>query len=463
MALVLPRLPGFTNNGRNDIDARIDIGFKDWLRFRAGYQRFGDVQTNQGIALALDNWGSSTVDLYNTDLTFTDNLTDEFKNTSKLYFIGQESQADHRLLPPNTFGGLLPQGAISQPQNFQGSTGITTQFDYTGIKKHNLSLGIGLAYSWVTDVSNKLNFLITPTFIQQIPPTEVSQIGGATLTSLNRTNFYTLFQDEWIIEPDFFLTTGLRYDYYSDTTDGFSPRISLVWNANSNLTAKLHYSRSFRPPSFLEKDIGSAGGKTIKPETVNTVEFQIENRWSPWLITSANAYWFEFNNLITSASDSTLTSLAAISPNPVAFSNVAKINGAGLESELRYAFNDELSLTVNYSYHGVSNRNQTGLLPEHMIKGLVDWEFAEDWRIGIQLNWIGERRRPANDPRPNLDDYFIVGLTLRTKIMDPLDFTLRANNLFGTNAKEPSLNPILLPGDVPVTDRSILGQFTWSY
>jgi hypothetical protein len=54
-------------------------------------------------------------------------------------------------------------------------------------------------------------------------------------------------------------------------------------------------------------------------------------------------------------------------------------------------------------------------------------------------------------------------LTLSTKIAEPLEFSLRANNIFGTNAKEPSINPFLLPGDVPVTGRSVLGQIKWSF
>lgn len=168
-------------------------------------------------------------------------------------------------------------------------------------------------------------------------------------------------------------------------------------------------------------------------------------------------------NLITSTADSSLTSASVTSPFAAIFSNAPKINGIGVETEGRYDLNENLNLTLSYSYHGLSNTNNTGLLPEHMIKGLINWEFTKDWVIGSQLNWFGERKRPINDPRPNLSDYFIVGLTLSTKIAEPLEFTLRANNLLGTNAKEPSLNPTLLPGDVPVTDRSILGQIKWSF
>jgi iron complex outermembrane receptor protein len=40
-----------------------------------------------------------------------------------------------------------------------------------------------------------------------------------------------------------------------------------------------------------------------------------------------------------------------------------------------------------------------------------------------------------------------------TKIAEPLEFTLRVNNIF-----EPSLNATLLPGDIPIYGRTMLGQ-----
>jgi iron complex outermembrane receptor protein len=456
--------PGFTNTGRDDIDARIDVAYKDKGRFRAGYQRFNNVQTGEGAALALDNIGTNNVDIYSIDISTNNKITDNLAHESKIYFLGQETDWNYQLLPPGTLGGFLPQGATSQTANFQGTTGLTTQFNYTGIKKHNATLGTGIIYNWVADVSNKINYLITPNFIQQIDLTEVSTFGrDPAKLSKDRTNFYALFQDEWNFATDFYLTTGLRYDYYSDVSGGLSPRASLVWNVDPCLSTKLLFSRAFRPPSFLEKNHPSTLGMTIKSEIMDTLEFQVENKWSPALMTSANVYWFELNNLITSTSDSTLTSFTAVSPNPVGFVNTPKINGLGVEAEGRYKFDEHLNLSVNYSYHGLSNGNNTGLLPENMIKALINWEFIKDWHLGSQLNWIGEKKRPANDPRLNLAGYFITGLTLSTQIAKPLELTLRVNNLFGTNAKEPSLNPFLLPGDVPVTDRSILGQIKWSF
>jgi iron complex outermembrane receptor protein len=196
---------------------------------------------------------------------------------------------------------------------------------------------------------------------------------------------------------------------------------------------------------------------------MDTLEFQVENRWSPQLITSVNAFWFQLDNLITSSEDSQLTSANSLIPIPISFSNTETINGVGLETEFHYVYNENLQFKVNYSFHNVTSSNQTGLFPEHMVKSLINWKFYEDWNIGVQLNWIGERKRPKNDSRSNLNGYFMAGATLSTKITKPLEFTLRVNNILGTNAKEPSLNSTLLPGDIPVQDRSILGQIKWTF
>lgn len=457
--------PGKTNFGRDDVDMKVDIDYKDWLKFRAGYQNFIDVETGEGGALALDEEGKVNQEIYNMDLSIENNLSDQLKLNTNLFFIGQNTAWDYNLLPRGSIAGLLPVGAISQTSYFQGTVGITNNFTYLGVKNHSISFGIGSSYHWTENPQNKLNYQISSNFIQQVPLTDVSTLFGsdALKQSRNRANFYALIQDEWNFFNDFYLTTGFRYDYYSDVSDGFSPRASLVWNINNDLTAKLLYSRSFRPPSFLEKNQPSKNSNTIKSETMDTLEFQIENRWSPQLITSVNAFWFQLDNLITSSEISQLTSETSLIPMPISFSNTETINGAGLETEFRYKYNENFNFKMNYSFHNVTSGNQSGLFPEHMVKSLINWKFYEDWDIGFQLNWIGERKRPKNDSRTNLSGYFMAGATLSTKIAKPLEFTLRVNNIFGTNAKEPSLNSTLLPGDIPVHDRSILGQIKWSF
>ncbi|OAI00925.1 TonB-dependent receptor [Methylomonas methanica] len=444
--------PGYTSNGRSDIDARIDVAYKDLLRLRAGYQGFGNVGTGLGTAFALDERGQSNNDIYNVDLSLNNKLTDVLNTNSSFYFVGQTPSTDINLLPPGTFGGFLPQGARNVVSGFQGTAGLTTQLNYTGLSKHTLTAGTGLVYNWIADGTNKINYIITPTFVQQIPLTEAAAFGAdPLLASKERTNYYALIQDEWNFAPDWYLTTGFRYDYYSDTSPGYSPRIALVYNVNLNLTTKLLYSRAFRPPSFLEKNQPLNVGGSIKPETVNTVEFQVENKWSSGLLTSANLYWFEQENLITSTNSTYVT--------PVGYRNADPIDGVGFESEVKYKPTSDIDMSISYSYHGLPSTQYTGLMPEHMAKGLLNWGITDNWVVGTQLNWIGERRRPSDDLRGNLAGYFTTGITLTTKVAKPLEFTFRVNNLFNSTLKEPTINASLAPGDEAILGRTVLGQF----
>ena len=78
--------PSYSNNGRDDVDARIDVAYKEWARLRVGYQRFNNVQTGVGGALALDNTGVGNTDIYNFDLSAVSTIMDDFTHDSKFYF-----------------------------------------------------------------------------------------------------------------------------------------------------------------------------------------------------------------------------------------------------------------------------------------------------------------------------------------------------------------------------------------
>jgi iron complex outermembrane receptor protein len=196
-------------------------------------------------------------------------------------------------------------------------------------------------------------------------------------------------------------------------------------------------------------------GTTLKPETVDTLEFQIEQRWTKDLTTSANMYWYKADNLITSLPTTSIT--------PVGFFNNNRINNIGVEAEIKYVVTDNFTGTLNYSYNGMSKTIGTGLMPASMFKGLMSYEITRDWTIGTQLNWIGERVRSRGDPRSPLAGSFTTGVTLSTKIAKPLDLTLRVNNVFNVNAMEPSYSWVLLPGDIPTLGRTILGQVKVSF
>ena len=78
------------------------------------------------------------------------------------------------------------------------------------------------------------------------------------------------------------------------------------------------------------------------------------------------------------------------------------------------------------------------------------------WHLDGRLNWVGGRDRQEGVPRSDMDDYVLVGITVRrTDIIDCLDLSVSINNLFDSDAREPSLAPLSVPGDIPLPDRNV--------
>jgi outer membrane receptor for ferrienterochelin and colicins len=75
----------------------------------------------------------------------------------------------------------------------------------------------------------------------------------------------------------FLVTTGVRYDWYSDFGSAVSPRAALVYTTPLRSSVKLMYGRAFRAPSFMElydRPLRVAPSSTTKlnAETIETIE-----------------------------------------------------------------------------------------------------------------------------------------------------------------------------------------------
>jgi len=94
--------------------------------------------------------------------------------------------------------------------------------------------------------------------------------------------------------------------------------------------------------------------------------------------------------------------------------------------------------------------------PQNQFYIRSDWEFIPDWNLNIQINWIADRSRAANDTRDDIDDYTTVDIGLRHRFKKiPLNISLIVRNLFNEDAREPSFvgvpvtaitNDLPLPG-----------------
>ncbi len=460
------RAPGALNTQRDDLNARLSLKGARW-QFQAGYQGFLNVGTGVGTTLALDPDGDFSVELINADFTYHLLNSDVWTVEAQFSYLGTTTRANLTPYPPGAFAGLFPAGVQDRFQfrTDQERAGLTAM--YEGIRNHRVRMGAGINAAAVSDVEEQRNFVTGPNGIP-LPAgrlTDVRALGEPLFISeQDRTDLYGFLQDEWRFAPDWTLTAGVRIDHYSDFGTTVNPRLSLVWNVSPRLTAKLLYGRAFRAPSFTELYSNNAallGNSDLKPETINTVELGLTQHWNPRLWTGINLFAYDLDQHIRGERNSNTPA------EPSRVVNAAGIRGYGLELEAGYQLTPALNLAANYAFQTAEDQAfdaSPGLAPEQQGYGELNWRITPDWSLNTYLKWVGERARPPGDERDALDDYTLVGATLRrTAPNGDWDVRFSVQNLLNTDAREPSLYPASLPDDIPLPGRGFTMQWRWRF
>jgi iron complex outermembrane receptor protein len=275
---------------------------------------------------------------------------------------------------------------------------------------------------------------------------------------------YAYAQDEWRFHPDWILTAGVRRDHYSDFGSTTNPRIALVWSAAYDLTAKLLYGQAFRAPSFSEQHAINnpvlGGNPNLKPETIRTTEAVLA--WTPAdsLQVSVNLFQYAIRDIIRSA------------PNPAAppanlVQNRGGQDGQGGELEVVWDASRSLRVSGNFSFQrsvDQATRLDAGYAPHQHAFVQADWVVARGTTLSGQLNHIAGRHRPAGDARPAIKDYTTLDLSARTKLGgSDWELSLMLRNLFGADAREPSLAGGGIVNDLPVYPRAAYVQAMYRF
>lgn len=478
------RAPGSVNNLLRYIDTRLDVGWDDW-QLRIGYQgREGG--TGAGFSQALDPVGKSQSDRFNADVTYVnENLFDDWGVRAQFSFFNVSERSDLFLFPagaafpnssPPPVTSVFSNGVIARPEIAERHYRADLSTDYSGFDDHKFRVGVGFRAQDLYKVKETTNYTI---FNLGAGPFFRPRADGDGLTDLGRQDRfieetdreigYVYLQDEWDILADWILTAGIRYDHYSDFGGSVNPRFALVWQTTYNLTSKLLYGRAFRAPSFAEQfNINNPvglGSPDLDPETIDSVELAFDYQASRTFRTQLNLYWYHYRDIIRLVQDTARTNR---------FDNDGNQFGYGLELEANWDIFDTLSLNANYAFQHANDDEQNddvGFAPNHQVYARLDWEFLPEWNLNTQINWVGERNRapsdpssPGNDLREPLEDYTSVDLTLLgLDVWSGVGLSLAARNIFDANAKEPSPDPNLIPGDLPLAGRNFFIELHYQF
>lgn len=472
--------PGALDTRYGLFNSHLTIERGDW-RFNLWNWRLDDAGVGAGAYQALDPQGSQSNNLYLTDLTWhKSDLHPDWDFTSRVSYQYLENDIEFNLLPP---GSRVPIGADGN-LNFTDPQGMVTFSDgliarpdgsseivsldqaliYSGLVNHRIRFGGGI--KWLSlDTQEKKNY--GPGVIDGGEGVvggglvDVSDSSYVYARDRSRRVFNLLLQDEWQLAPDWELTTGIRYDDFSDTGDTFNPRIALVWATRHNLTTKVLYGSAFRAPSFSElyaiNNPVALGNPDLDPETIDTLELAFDYKPTFDLQLGLSLFTYRARDLIEFIPDLNGTSKTA--------RNARDQDGYGLELELDWKLSETLRLRGNYAWQRAEDEEtgkRTADAPGQQAYLRADWRFWPEWVCSPQATWVGDRARGAGDVRPEIDDYTLVDVTLRrSNLLKNLEVALSLRNLFDEDAREPSASLETIPEDYPLAGRSFWVSLNW--
>jgi iron complex outermembrane receptor protein len=427
-----------------------------------------------GVNSALDNSGVSNGQQYLGDVRFSsEDWLKDLELTAHLSYLHTNFAAQFQNYPNNTQLPISANGNISNslnpalprtlfPNGVNDSLGRMENIPalelgsiYKGWSNHIVRLSSGFRYEQVSPSEAKnfgagvVNGASPPAVIGGVL-TDVTGTPYAYLANFHRTIFSGVAQDEWQLAKDWQLTTGLRFDHYSDFGNTVNPRVALVWDVNKQVTTKLLYGRAFRAPSFSEQGNQNnpvlIGNRNLQPETINTIEWAVDYRPISSLRTALNVYGYEIKNLIAAIPD--------VGGSTATFQNSGNQQGYGTELEWDWQASEQWSVKGNYAWqHAINQQTHSRVtyVPEHQVYTAVAWQFLPHWQLQSQLKWVGGRVVAPTDTRV-LKDYQTVDLTLRGKdLFGHLNVAASVRNLLNADNFEPAATS--LPQNIPMLGR----------
>lgn len=463
------RAPDSLNNQRDAIDMHIDAATSHW-QYRLGYQNRDNVGTGVGIAEALDPTGLYASDRISTDLGYTTaDLWRNWKLDAQLswFYNTQQVVRDSQLFPPGAFGGAFPNGVIGNPEYKERQARFGVNAAYSGADNHVMRIGSGYFHGDIYEVTELKNFAAD---LSPLPGglTDVSNSNEAFLAEATRISTFAYAQDEWRISDAWALTTGLRYDNFSDFGDTFNPRVALVKTWGNAITTRALYGRAFHAPSFVDlysrNNPVRLGNESLDPETIDNGEFafnqQLSNAWNY----GVTLFRYRIHDLIAYRSEGIGQSRAQ---------NSGTRNGYGGEIELGYRPQVALRLTANLSYQHATDEevdDDVGESPNTQAYTRLEWDFAERWLASATVQHTGKQKRVMGDTRDPVDAYTTVDLLVqRSLLWSAIDIRLIARNIFDADVRAASPGPsapfteAFVPNDFPGVERSAYAEAVYHW
>lgn len=269
------RAPGPMETGGRFDDAQVDLAYGR-LHLGLTQESRMDVGLGQGGASALDPEARIASHRTFLSVAFTPDLGKNWETqvSASAQRMTQETQRLFHLLPGGALFGAFPQGVLASPGYVEARRRLDGQATYQGIQNHRVRFGLGADRGEMIDIREIKNF---DSAFQPFPGgmRDVSGTDEDWMPRRHRTSYHGFIQDEWTLGPGT-VTTGVRYDEFSDVGHSWNPRLAWVGRLGAGWILKVLHGHAFRAPSHFElwgrNNPVTLGNPDLKPERLISSE-----------------------------------------------------------------------------------------------------------------------------------------------------------------------------------------------
>ena len=355
----------------------------------------------------------------------------------------------------NLSGIIFQDGIYGEHFAKQRTLYQSTYIKYSGIDQHVITTGYRFTKEETIDMSSKLSNRSTGD-VALVDYTDTLPFFDK---DAKRNTFIFSLQDEYQFNDTINFIYGFNYEQTSYKDAGLEPRVSMVYQLDTENIFKAIYSRSHRNASWQEmftmNNTARIGNENLEPERVDAFEVAYVKKLSRDTHLQTNIFYLLNKNQIYNSS-----------ADPE-YRNVVDTDIYGFEIEYKgdISFVDQLYL--NYSYtsgkSNITDENKEESLPNianHLIKGYYIYNLSSVLSLSGIAKYVGSKDRVSGDTREKVKAYSTLDSTLKYKNKKySYNLTLSIKNIFNTKVTFPS-PPNTYSQDYEQERRSFLIAFT---
>ena len=340
-----------------------------------------------------------------TQLQYQDKFAGDTLHASVRLFTGNDVSDEH-----------LSFGTIYTFPSTPDLVGLEARLVSTALAAHILMLGVEAQDNYNTDQSQ---------IVPARPALDIYIPGSG-----YRVGVYG--QDEWHLLNALAATLGLRIDRNETTGSALSPRLALIWQAAPETTAKALYGVAHRAPNSFEDLAGfesNAPSLGLRGETIDTLEFDLDQRVGRDLTLRASLYQWTLHDLILQDD---------VAPQ---YENEQPVDTRGIELSTDKTWDGGARLRDSVSIQHATYRSGAEVANSPEILGKLNFSSplpVGGVRLGYELRYDSSRVTLNGTP---LGGYALSNLFLSTEsLAKGLELSLGVGNLFDKHYAQPASN-----------------------